>query len=368
MAFDPELAEIRFGCGLCPHLAPVPSVQEMLAHLQGPDTMAARFPIAGTDAVLASVRTFGKLRKLARRKRQTSEAEMAQQAFKRFRWDHLQQRHIWFRQLLLRQIATEDGFRERLTLFWADHFTAKGKGRAMRLLAYGYVESAIRPNISSRFEDLLIAAITNPLMLHYLDQFRSRRPNSQRSQRQGGRGGLNENLAREVLELHTLGSEGPYDQTDVRQLAELFTGLSFQVEKGFVFDKRLVEPGPETVLGQTYGGSGLDLEPVLQVLRDLARHPATADHIAWQLTVHFTRDQPDPILVADLSAAYRNSDGDLARVYAALLSHKLSWEAALRNVKPPFDYMASACRSLGVLPRVWLRAAQSRSAGFLALR
>ncbi|MFT6649587.1 DUF1800 domain-containing protein [Pseudophaeobacter arcticus] len=350
MVFDPQLAEIRFGSGLSPTLAPVTSTDVMLARLQGPDRAADHFPIAKTDEILALVRVFAKLRKLNRSKRTTPEAKLAEKAFKRFRREYLQQRDLWFRQLLLRHVTTQDGFRERLTLFWADHFTAKGKNRAMRPLAYGYVESAIRPNITGRFEDLLIAALTNPLMLHYLDQFRSRGENSALSRRQGGRGGLNENLAREVLELHTLGVDGPYGQKDVRQLAELFTGLSYGVEKGFVFDQRMAEPGAETVLGRVYGGAEPALAPVLQVLRDLARHPATAAHIAQKLAVHFTQDQPDPDLVADLTSAYRDSGGDLLEVYTALLSHATSWQPELRNVKPPFDFLASACRGLGVAP------------------
>lgn len=350
MIFDPELAEIRFGCGLSPALRPVASGQEMLMRLQGHDSAAEHFPIAETEEILVSVRRFAELRKLNRTKRGTPDAERAQKAFRRFRRDHLKQRDLHFRQLLLRHITTPDGFRERLTLFWADHFTAKGKNPAMQPLAYGYVESAIRPHISGRFEDLLIAALTHPLMLHYLDQFRSRGENSALSQRKGGRGGLNENLAREVLELHTLGVDGPYGQQDVRQLAELFTGLSYRVESGFQFDEQMGEPGSEIVLGQSYGGAEPELEPVLQALRDLARHPATADHIARKLAVHFTKDQPDPDLIAHLAAAYRASGGDLTQVYAAMLDHPSAWEDVLANVKPPFDYMASACRALGVNP------------------
>lgn len=346
LQFDPELAEIRFGCGLSPVVAPPFSAVAQLEALTGPDLMAERFPIADTADGLKAAQQFGALRKAARKALGTAEEKTTEQAFKSFRRRHLQARYIWFRQLLLRQIHTQDGFRERLAGFWADHFTAQGKNRALRPLAYGYVESAIRPFLSARFEDLLIAAVTSPLMLHYLDQFRSRGEDSPLSQRQG-RGGLNENLAREVLELHTLGVDGPYDQKDVRQLAELLTGLSYRIEEGFVFDPRLVEPGSEQVLGQVYGGADPALEPVLQALRDLARHPVTAQHIAQKLAVHFTRDDPAPDLVADLAAAFRDSGGHLLRVYEVLLLHPLAWDPELRNVKPPFDFVASACRAFG---------------------
>ena len=350
MPYDPELAAIRFGCGLSPGIPAPGSADQMLAQLQGPDLAAQHFPIAGATAGLAAVQGFRQMRKEARRSQGTPEGEQSQEAFRRYRRRHLQQRDHWFRQLLLRQITTRDGLRERLTLFWADHFTAQGKGQAMRPLGYGYVESAIRPNITGRFEDLLIAAVTSPLMLHYLDQTHSRGAHSQASRRQGGRGGLNENLAREVLELHTLGVNGPYSQADVGQLAELFTGLSYRVKSGFVFRRALAEPGAEQVLGQSYGGDTAGLEPVLQALRDLARHPATADHIAWKLAVHFTRDAPDPALVADLAASYRNSGGDLGVLYERLLTHPLAWEPGLQNVKPPFDFIASSCRALALSP------------------
>lgn len=346
MAFDPELAEIRFGCGLSPQYAPPESKQSLLSALQGPDDMAQRYEIAGITQGLEAAQGFGKLRKAARKAVGTSQEKQAEQAFKAYRRAHMQQRYIWFRQLLQRQIHTREGFRERLTLFWADHFTAQGKNRALRPLAYGYVESSIRPYIAGRFEDLLISAVTSPLMLHYLDQFRSRGGQSPLSQRQG-KGGLNENLAREILELHTLGVDGPYDQGDVRQLAELLTGLSYRIDTGFVFDRRLVEPGSETVMGKSYGGAEPDLEAILQALRDLARHPATARHLAWKLAVHFTRDDPRPDLVADLAGAYRDSEGDLMQVYDTLLSHPQAWTAELANVKPPFDFVASACRAFG---------------------
>lgn len=129
-------------------------------------------------------------------------------------------------QHLNRWAATDAPLRERLTMFWADHFTATGKTGVLRRGATPYVESAIRPNITGMFEDLLLAAILHPLMIHYLDQERSVGPNSAEAARGGKRKGLNENLAREVMELHTLGVDGPYTQTDVTQLAELLTGVT----------------------------------------------------------------------------------------------------------------------------------------------
>lgn len=348
MTFDPELAAIRFGCGLSPDWAPPADATTMLAALRGADDAAKQFPIDGMEVALAGAETYARLQKQWRQSGRGAQDPAVDKAYKAYRRKHLQQRHIWFGQALLRQTTSEHTLRERLVLFWADHFTARGKTAMLRPLSYPYVESAIRPFVTGRFEDLLIAVVTSPLMLHYLDQAHSIGPNSPAAARRRRGGGLNENLAREVLELHTLGVDGPYGQQDVRQLAELFTGLSFNRRKGFVFRKGQAEPGSETVLGASYGGRSAALAPILQVLRDLAMQPATARHLAWKLAVHFTRDDPAPDLVAALAESYLHSGGDLMVVYETLLQHLAAWQPALENIKPPHDFITSACRALGM--------------------
>ncbi|MDC0658229.1 DUF1800 domain-containing protein [Leisingera sp. SS27] len=348
MRFDGELAEIRFGTGLSPRLPPPVSEADMLKRLQGPDDAALAFPVPGFDETMAGARTFWQLQKERRQQEGKPGYEAADKSFKNFRRLRNHARIGWHGQHLLRQIHSRDGFRERLVLFWADHFTAQGKIGALRVLGAPYAESVIRPHLAGRFEEMLIAAVTSPLMLHYLDQKNSAGPASWAAKRRKRLAGLNENLAREVLELHTLGVDGPYSQTDVRQLAELFTGLSFSAKDGFVFRPGMAEPGAETVLEKAYGGGKPELEQVLAALRDLARHPATARHIAWKLAVHFTADVPDPELVDHMAARYQASGGSLVQVYAALLEHPAAWVPELRNVKPPFDFLASACRALAV--------------------
>ncbi|AHD08714.1 DUF1800 domain-containing protein [Phaeobacter gallaeciensis] len=354
MRFDPELAEIRFGCGLSPRHAPPVGPEEMLAALRAPDVAATDWPIPGFDGALADARAYSAARRTRKAAIGSPLFDARDKDLKRQRALMRDHQAAWFTQRLLRCITTPNGFRERLTLFWADHFTAQGKIAALRYGATPYVESAIRPNIAARFEDLLIAAVTSPLMLHYLDQHRSTGPNSRRAKRvarrRGRQVGLNENLAREVLELHTLGVGGPYGQQDVRQLAELFTGMIYDINNGFKFAPGWAEPGGETVLGQPYDVDVTGLEAIKQALRDLARHPATADHLARKLVVHFTRDTPDPVLVAHLADRYRATSGDLMQVYAALLEHPAAWESDLGNVKPPFAYLASACRALAMPP------------------
>ncbi|AUQ49211.1 putative protein in bacteria [Phaeobacter inhibens] len=354
MRFDPELAEIRFGCGLSPRQAPPTGPQEMLAALRAPDRAATDWPIPGFDGALADARAYSAARRARKAAIAGPQFEARDKDLKRQRALMRDHQADWFLRRLLRCVTTEHGFRERLTLFWADHFTAQGKIAALRYGATPYVESAIRPNIAGRFEDLLIAAVTSPLMLHYLDQHRSTGPSSRRAKRvarrQGRVVGLNENLAREVLELHTLGVGAPYGQQDVRQLAELFTGMIYNIEDGFKFAPGWAEPGAEIVLGQRYDAEITGLAAIKQALRDLARHPATADHLARKLAVHFTSDTPDPTLVAHLADRYRATSGDLMQVYAALLEHPASWQDALGNVKPPFAYLASACRALAMPP------------------
>lgn len=350
MRFAPHLAEIRFGCGLSPEVAAPASVDDMLARLTGPDTAAARFPVADFATFRQHMIASEAVRKEIRRTRGTPEFEIARKARNDVQRAAREDQSFWHQQRFFRRVWTPDGFRERLVWFWADHFTAVGKGGTMRRGASPYVEDAIRPNITGTFADLLIAAVTNPMMLQYLDQHLSAGPNSPHALRRQGKTGLNENLAREVLELHTLGVGAPYTQGDVRELAELFTGLYFDAQNGFKFQKNLAEPGADTVLGRSYGGAKPDVSDVYAVLRDLAAHPATAAHVARKLAVHFLSDTPDPGYVSALEKRFRDTGGNLLAVYEVLLTHPAAWEPALQNVKQPWEFMTSAARALAVRP------------------
>jgi uncharacterized protein (DUF1800 family) len=243
-------------------------------------------------------------------------------------------------QTILRWSQTEQGFRERLARFWGDHFTVVGKSALPASVVSTYIDEAIRPHLAGSFGDLLVAVTTHPMMLQYLNQMESVGP--------GSRFALNENLAREVMELHTLGVGAAYTQDDVRQLAELFTGMGADKAGAFVFLPNRAEPGAETVLGHRYGGDPAQFAAVEQALQDLAVHPSTANHIARKLVVHFVSDTPDPALVDHVAARYRETGGDLRAVYGALLEHPAAWTDAPGNVKPGFDFIASACRGLAL--------------------
>ena len=347
MRFDADLAEIRFGYGRAPAIAAPRHIQSMLQGLTGPDVAAQRFPIEGFDQFrkrIKSVRDANQTRRKSSDKAVANAAgETRDRLVRKARGDSAR----WAMQTLLRAATSQTAFRERLVSFWADHFTAQGRVGVVRQATSPYVDDAIRPHIAGRFSDLLEAALTHPLMLHYLDQDRSIGPRSKQGIKAAGRKGLNENLAREALELHTLGVDGPYSQTDVRQLAELFTGMTFDIRDGFRFRPNWAEPGEETVLGTTYSGRA-GLAPIRAVLEDLALHPATARHLATKLAVHFVSDTPNPDLVAHMAQQYLASDGALMALYQALLEHDASWAPQLTNIKPPIDFLASSIRALDV--------------------
>lgn len=347
MAFFPELADMRFGCGLSPMVAPPASPQAVIDQLAAPDGMAERYPLPRFGVLLKEMALQRDLNK--RRRDQPGNKELVE-SLRGARADLRHKRLKWYRNMVLRWAYTDQGFRERLVFFWADHFTAIGKSSAFRNGNIAYREQAIRPYVAGRFADLLVSAVSHPLMLHYLDQQFSIGPNSRRGLKSDGARGLNENLAREVLELHTLGVDGPYSQTDVRELARLFTGMSYDLEIGRRYRPANAEPGPISVLGHDYGAGQPRFDRVRDVLEDLAVHPATARHIARKLAVHFTHDEPDPALVDHLTARYTATGGNLMQVYAALLEHPSAWDPYLRNVKPPTDYMLSACRALAPDP------------------
>lgn len=353
MSFTPTLAERRFGYGMSPQIPAPSSVEDMLRGVSGPDVMKAAHPLPNFREVQDKLVLRRRFRGFARKNPQTDEGKQAdkkQQAIYREARDDWTE---WFLQVQRRRILTPHAFRERLVAFWADHFTAVGKGGMLRFGTTAYVEDAVRPHVGGRFVDMLRACVMHPLMLDYLDQNTSAGPGSILVRRRPQRRGLNENLAREVLELHTLGVDGPYSQTDVRELAELFTGLSRARDYAFVFRRNMAEPGAETVLGKTYG-TGASLQYVEDVLNDLAAHPATAAHVARKLAVHFVSDSPSDALVDHIKQAYADSDGELVACYLALLEHPSAWEMPARNIRPPQEFMSAALRAFGGPAQVFL--------------
>ncbi len=256
--------------------------------------------------------------------------------------------------------STPAGFRERWALFWSNHFTVAAKSEEVRVLAPLFEREAIRPHVFGRFSDLLFASTTHPGMMAYLDQTRSVGPNSPAVQRAAVRApragpGLNENLAREVLELHSVGADAGYTQADVTEFARALTGLSVgdgqarDAELGrVVFREGYHEPGPRTVMGRTYRQS--DVGQARAIIDDLAVDPRTARRIARKLATHFLADEPDPALVARLEATWRRTGGDLGLVALALVDAPEMWTPTARKLKTPYEFQVSAWRAAAAQP------------------
>ncbi len=289
---------------------------------------------------------------------------------------------------LLRAVYSDRQLEEVLTDFWFNHFNVYiGKG-ADRYLVTSYERDVIRPHVLGKFKDLLVATAQSPAMLFYLDNWQSEGPDSQaatgqpktqsaahrgwvngpfgprpmvlsphpprqssgqpKQGQQKRRNGLNENYARELMELHTLGVNGGYTQQDVTEVARVFTGWTLQEPReggGFVFKERLHEPGTKTVLGRKIKENGE--KEGLQVLDMLARHPSTAHFISLKLAQRFVADDPPPALVDQMAKTFLKSDGDLREVMRTMLISKQFWapEAYRAKVKTPFEYVVSALRA-----------------------
>lgn len=251
---------------------------------------------------------------------------------------------------------TDAGYVERLVAFWANHFAVSiAKGAIIRASAGAFEREAIRPHVLGRFADMLRVVEQHPSMLFYLDNARSIGPNSRAGRNRDK--GLNENLAREILELHTLGVNSGYTQDDVTSLARIITGWTFAGRKGrmgepgvFMFRRNWHEPGAHMLLGKRYPQE--DIEQGEAALDDLARHPATAKHIATKLVRHFVADDPPPPLVDRIAKVFRDTGGDLAAVSLALIGDDDAWVPTLTKMRTPVEFLAAITRAMAFVPPV----------------
>jgi uncharacterized protein (DUF1800 family) len=262
-------------------------------------------------------------------------------------------------------IASRRPFAERLVLFWDNHFSVSISKGLVRGLAGPLEREAIRPNIAGKFETLLRTASMHAAMLRYLDNNYSAGPNSQATVRLAKKGenrkkrstGLNENLAREIMELHSLGVSGGggaygpwggYTQADVQAFAAVLSGWRAydppQTTQGTTFEAQWHEPGPKTIMGKIYpeGPQALDM-----VMRDLAHHPSTARFVSTKLARHFVADEPPVALVDKLAGTFNQTGGDLAAVYRTLIDAPEAWDPALRKLKTPEEFAITSLRLLG---------------------
>jgi len=355
-SFTSAIAVNRFGLGARPgELAGIAG--------DGRDWLRAQLrtpPPALPDPQLrSSAQTLAqalKLRQETRARRKSPEVASAdEQALPQFlRPIYLSEVTARFREA----VTTDRPLIERLTQFWTNHFALSVDKQLLSGLAGSFEREAIRPHVLGNFSDLLLAVETHPAMLLYLDNHLSVGPHSQAALRlqrraQSRKIGINENLAREILELHTLGVGGGYTQADVTTFAAVITGWSIGGEGGvfaggepgkFLFRPELHEPGARRVLGTTYADGGY--RQGVEVLRDLAGHRSTARFIATKLARHFIADDPPPQAVARLALAFTGSGGDLPTLYRALIDSREAWVEPLAKYKTPSDYIISGFRGL----------------------
>ncbi|MCP3372942.1 DUF1800 domain-containing protein [Bradyrhizobium cajani] len=246
-------------------------------------------------------------------------------------------------------LAADIGFAERLVWFWSNHFCVSAN--RIQSMSGAYEREAVRANALGRFVDLLQAVEGHPAMLFYLDHLESMGANSTAGINRSR--GLNENFAREIMELHTLGVRTGYTQDDVISFANVLTGWTLvppgadpQHGGEFTFNPRLHEPGGQTVLGKRYEQD--DAEQGRAVLRDLAAHPATATHVATKLARHFVADEPPPALVEQMAKTFRDTEGDLKQVAITMVSSDDAWRGPPSKLKRPGEWVVGMVRATGI--------------------
>lgn len=361
---ETAIAANRFGLGSRPgELARIDGRHAgwLKDQLSGPPRQSGSFSdLATSPEIFADVQ---KVRELRRDARQSENDAPAPDIVRRY--TAVVRRH-YIDQTSARYVnacETDYPFHERLVHFWTNHFAVSADKQPLTALAGAFENEAIRPNLAGRFFDLLMAVEKHPAMIVYLDNQQSVGPNSRAGQRANRRRsertvGLNENLAREILELHTLGVNGGYDQADVTSFAKVITGWSVgggerrlfrEGETGtFEFRENIHEPGPHMVLGKRYGED--DARQGESVLRDLAGHDSTARHIATKLLRHFVADDPPPSAVERIAGIFLDSGGDLPTVHAALVDAQEPWGTARAKYKSPQDFVISAFRAFDRVP------------------
>ncbi len=359
---DNAIAVNRFGLGARPGELAAPGQDPrgwLLAQIAGPTALPAA--VRGLPSSATVLAEFQAVRRQMRQARSDAKGKDPVQQVRKTLGPAYRD------QVMARYSAaatTDAPFHERLVHFWTNHFAVSADKPPVTALGGGLENEAIRPHVTGNFAAMLLAVEQHPAMLLYLDNQASVGPNSTAAQRAGRfrrtqrKFDINENLGREILELHTLGVDGGYTQQDVTKLSKVLTGWSVGGGQGplqagtpgeFQFRAKIHEPGAQQILGKRYPQQGMAQGQA--VLRDLAVHPATARFLATKLVRHFIADDPPAAAVDRVARAYLENDGELPAAYAALIESPEAWAVPLAKLKTPHDYLASALRALDVQPR-----------------
>ena len=358
MTVQAAIAANRFGLGARPgDLAEIGKDHEDWLLMQLGDPASDESPGPNSAEIVTEFQRLQRARNEAQRNDDNDLADELGREFRSYFTGHYRQQAVRRYELAAR---TPTPFRERLVHFWTNHFAISADKQVVIPLVGKLEDEAIRPHLTGRFVDMLIAVEKHPGMLLYLDNQASIGPYSitgKFATRVGRAVGLNENLAREILELHTLGVNGGYSQEDVTTFAKVLTGWSVspgrrRAEAGrsgqFFFRVANHEPFAKTILGKRYRQGEVDEGEA--VLEGLAMHPSTAGFLAEKLARHFVADEPPAGLVADLAATYLEHDGDLNAVYEALVGAREAWTEPLAKFKTPRDFVISTYRGFNRQP------------------
>lgn len=349
-SFSPTVAAVRYGYGLSPGQVLTRNRDDLLIQLADAPLRDSYFPIGGAFPArqrsldIAARMTATSAKKNGGEEDRDGRRLIRQHAEQSFQRDSMAR--------VMQAVFSPYGFYERLASFWTDHFSVNAhKALPMRLITPLYEIEAIRPHLAGPFRELLQAAVLHPAMLIYLDQNRSAGPDSVAAEK--NKRGLNENLGRELLELHTLGAGSGYTQADVRSAALVLTGMTVDDRNEMLFRPRMAQPGQIKVLGVSYGGRKRTADDCLDMLDDLAARPETAVHICRKLAAHFIADEAPMEIVSAMVEEWKASNGHLLKVYAAMLGHPRAWADPGRKMKLPFDYIVSGLRAFGIDQKNW---------------
>ncbi len=362
------IAVNRFGLGARPgelRLADADSREWLLSQVQDTPPLPSELRnLPDSASALVQLQKLFEQRKALKEPGQDDKAAAGKDFQRRQKEIQAKLRGIYTSQATARIKAaanSERPFYERLTHFWANHFAVSADKQITRTLAATLENEAIRPHVTGYFANMLLAVERHPAMITYLDNHMSIGPNSQAARwakrRRGKDLGFNENLAREILELHTLGVNGGYTQDDVTTFAHVLTGWTVAGTRGpfkdgdpghFIFREQMHEPGSKKMLGQSYPDGGQ--KQGIAVLNDLAEHPSTAKFIATKLVRHFISDDPPAAAVDRVASAFRNSNGNLPVVYESLIDSVEAWDPPMPKFKTPQDFVISTFRALDFTP------------------
>ena len=350
-----DIAAMRFGYGIDVIRKNPKNKQDLLRHIKAPE----RFPpsVKNRPKLADRVDKVTALKKIASdiKQKNPSNIRAYKQAQKMSRTYVTQQLLLDSHAKFNSAVESTTPFFERLVFFWADHFSVSAKNNGVSMVAHDYEMRAIRPYVDGYFYDMLRAVIGHPAMLRFLDNHISVGPNStyitsrnRKNQPLNKMRGLNENLGRELLELHTLGVGGGYTQTDVTNTGSLLAGWTVNKNHQFIFRPEYAEPNAVPILGKSYGGKTPDITHMEQLLQDLAKHPKTAEYICTKLARHFISDTPPAHVVQNLSQVFLNTRGHLPSVYEALLNTDEAWDTFGQKTKRPFDHLVSGVKAVGL--------------------